>query len=132
MTYQDNDDIIVKFINVLALVIISGCHMPVGGNFNVDFRRRSWSNTRLHLMISVMRSATCNVECTYHLDVNLFSQPDQFILSDVFYNDCMSEVSVFRDVDDNSSEPILRQLQIDVKLMAVCVQSRFHTARVIG
>jgi hypothetical protein len=67
--YEDEDENIDEFVNVLALVedLIysnSGCHLVLGGDFNVDLD--VIGHTRLYSMISVMTSGLCQLPVTPH------------------------------------------------------------------
>jgi hypothetical protein len=78
----------------------------------------------------MVRHPAYNVDYTYNLNMNRFSILDHFILSSALYNECISEVSIFHDVDNLSDhEPILLQLKIDVK--SIALRSRVFTPRVL-
>jgi hypothetical protein len=115
-----------EFVNVLALVedIIHGnsdCHLVLGGDFNVDFRRDRSHTALLNdfwedvgLISSILHSAY-NVDYTYKFNMSRFSILDHFILSSALYNECIADVSVLHDIDNLSDhEPLLLQLDIDV------------------
>jgi exonuclease III len=118
MPYEDDDDHMDEFVNVLALVedIIHGnsdCHLVLGGDFNVDFSHTALLNSfceDVGLIPSILHSAY-NVDYTYNFNMSRFSILDHFILSRAMYNECMADVSVLHDIHNLSDhEPLLLQL----------------------
>jgi hypothetical protein len=140
MPYEDKDENIGEFVNISALVeeLIysnSDCHLVLDGDFNVDFRRDRSHTALLNDfcddvgLMPIIRHPAFNVDYTYNFNMNRFSILDHFIFSGALYNNCISEISVFHDIDNLSDhEPILLQLKIDVECIAL--RSRVFTLRV--
>jgi len=139
MPYEDNDDNIDEFVSILTLVedLIRGnsdCHLVLGGDFNVDFRRE-----RVHTalltgfcedigLMSITNHPSYKVDYTYNFNMSYFSIIDHFILSSALYNECMSDAVVFHDIDNLSDhEPIMLQINIDVA--SITLRSRIYTPR---
>ena len=69
------------------------------------------------------------MDYTYNFNMNRFSILDHFILSGSWYNECISDVFVFHDIDNlTNHEPIILQLKIDIK--SIALHSRVFTPRV--
>ena len=126
MPYEDDDDHMDEFVNVLALVEdinhgYSDCNLVLGGDFNVDSRRDRSHTALLNgfcedagLIPSILHSAY-RVDYTYSFNMSRFSILDHFILYSALYNKCMADVSVLHDINNLSDhEPLLLQLNIDV------------------
>jgi exonuclease III len=132
MPYGDDDANIDEFVNVLALVddLIHGnsdCHLVLGGDFNVDFRRNRSHTALLSAfcedigLMPTFHHSSYKVDYTYNFNMSRFSIIDHFILSTALHNECLSDVIVLHDIDNLSDhEPIVLQLNIDVTSIALC------------
>jgi hypothetical protein len=105
MPYEDEDDNIDEFANVLALVEdLSHC------------------NSDRHLLSIIPH-------VVYTFNMSLLSILDHFISPRALRSECMSDVSVFHDIDNLSDhEPLLIHLKIDVTSIAVYAVEFSHPA----
>ena len=111
MPYEDSEDNCDKFVDTLAIiedVIQNNCHVVLGGDFNVDFRR-DWVHTVLlndfcteFSLMPIIRHTSCNIDYTYYFNMSHFSVLDHFILSGTLFEECVSSALVLREVDNLS------------------------------
>jgi hypothetical protein len=98
MLNEDEDENIDEFVNVLALVeeLIysnSNCHLVLGRDFNVNFRRGRSHTALLNDfcddvgLTPIVRHPSYNADYTYNFNMNRFSILDHFILSGALYNE---------------------------------------------
>ncbi len=95
MPYEDDDVNIDEFSNVLALAedVIhcnSDCHLVLGGDFNVDFRRDRIHTALLNSfcddvgLMPTIHHSSYNVDYTYNFNMSRFSILDHFISSSAY------------------------------------------------
>ena len=99
----------------------SDCHILLGGDFNVDFRRNS-SNTVLlndycteNSLFPVIRHNCSYVDYTHQHSMKYFSCIDHFVVSENLYQNAIKEQFVLHDVDNTSDhEPLCRTFKLSV------------------
>jgi len=126
MPYEDDVTNLDEFSLQLAVVddLIDrnpGCHVMLGGDFNVDFSR-NWSHTDLlndfclQTNVSPVIRHSCNtVDYTYNFSMKSFSAIDHFILSEQLFSSSVKRISVFHNVDNTSDhDPLYLELDLSV------------------
>ena len=98
----------------------AGCHVIIGGDFNVDFGR-DWAHTNLlndfcneHFLFPVVHHVKNEIDYSYNFGMQRFQLIDHFILSEQFFKEFVSKVNVLHDIDNLSDhDPIALELLLN-------------------
>ena len=140
MPYESNDLSRAEFSNHLEVIKCilegnGGCHVIIGGDFNVDINR-DWANTAAFTefcsqlkLYPVINHRLCSIDYTYNFSMKRFSVVDHFVISEQLYCESVTEVCVYHEVDNTSDhEPIGLKLHVDAQQYST--QSRSFVSKV--
>jgi len=126
MPYESDASSITEFQYQLSVIDTllqqhPGCHVLVGGDFNVDFSC-NWNNTLVLNnfcasadLFPVSHNDCSKVDYTHHFCMNYFTAIDHFLASDSLYKNAVKELFVMHDVDNTSDhEPLCITLELRV------------------
>ena len=135
MPYEDNGVRTAAFLHELSVLEdLIECHadsyIVIGGDWNVDFTRSSWSHTESlnkfcveNNLFPTVQHVKSSVDFTYHFNMQRFSILDHFLVCGLIFDSSVLGIHAYHDVDNCSDhEPLILDLDIDVTLFSTAAR----------